>query len=233
MEADKLCWLQPLQCWIKYSWRQIVSSLLYDHSLYFRYCCSTEITDYKLWKTRYGSDTTWKTKSNPATEVAFGNISVREKKSLPERERLRVCKLPHPVHSENLDHAVKLQSSLQGTWHLLLWGGKGPAHCRHSVIFANSPLSPMQLIPENGMEGRNQQMFFMNILFIVICTFFTCSTLTYFECKGQYTWSQIKSLCCHYLTLHTNKSQSSAPLSALYKKHTNNKYIHRHKHLRQ
>lgn len=76
-----------------------------------------------------------------------GNAS--QSVSLPVSERLRLRELPHPVHSENLDHAVRVQSSLQATRHSLIWGGKGPAHRRHSVILAASPLSSIQLSPVN------------------------------------------------------------------------------------
>lgn len=74
-------------------------------------------------------------------------------KPLPERERLRLRELPHPAHSENLDQVVRVQSSLQATRHSLIWGGRGPAHRRHSVILADSPLSSTQLTPVNT-EGR-------------------------------------------------------------------------------
>lgn len=74
-------------------------------------------------------------------------------KPLPVRARLRLRELPHPAHSENLDQVVRVQSSLQATRHSLIWGGTGPAHRRHSVILADSPLSSTQLTPVNT-EGR-------------------------------------------------------------------------------
>lgn len=75
--------------------------------------------------------------------------------SLPVRERLRVWKLPHPAQSENLDHAVRVQSSLQATRHALICGGRGPAQRRHSVMLANLPLSSTQLTPANTGRGKN------------------------------------------------------------------------------
>lgn len=64
--------------------------------------------------------------------------------------RLRV--LPHPEHSVNLDHVVRVQSSLQGTRQALICWGTGPAHSRHSVILADSPFSFTQLIPASTGE---------------------------------------------------------------------------------
>lgn len=75
-------------------------------------------------------------------------------KSLPVSERFRLRELPHPAQSENLDHAVRVQSSLQGTRHPLTCRGKGPAHRRHSVMLADSPLSPTQLIPAETQHAR-------------------------------------------------------------------------------
>lgn len=70
-------------------------------------------------------------------------------------ERLRLRELPHPAQSENLDHAVRVQSSLQGTRQSLICEGKGPAHRRHFVILAGSPLSSTQLIPANTGKDKN------------------------------------------------------------------------------
>lgn len=39
---------------------------------------------------------------------------------LPVSERLRLLEVPQPAHSENLDHAVRVQSSLQATRHSLI-----------------------------------------------------------------------------------------------------------------
>lgn len=75
-------------------------------------------------------------------------------KSLPVSERFRLRELPHPAQSENLDHVVRVQSSLQGTRHPLTCRGKGPAHRRHSVMLADSPLSPTQLIPAETQHAR-------------------------------------------------------------------------------
>lgn len=46
-------------------------------------------------------------------------LKVKEK-SVPTSERLRVRELPHPVHSENLDQVVRVQSSLHATRHSLI-----------------------------------------------------------------------------------------------------------------
>lgn len=76
---------------------------------------------------------------------------------LPVSERLRLRELPHPAQSENLDQAVRVQSSLHGTLHFLTCRGKGPAHRRHSVMFADSPLSPTQLIPAETQRNTTSQ----------------------------------------------------------------------------
>lgn len=68
----------------------------------------------------------------------------------PVRVRLRVCRLPHPEHSENLDQELKVQSSLQGTQQLLKRDGIGPAHRRHSDTAAISSYSSTQLTPERA-----------------------------------------------------------------------------------
>lgn len=74
--------------------------------------------------------------------------------SLPVSERLRLREPPHPAQSENLDHVVRVQSSLHGTRHSLACRGKGPAHRRHSVMLADSPLSATQLIPAETQRNR-------------------------------------------------------------------------------
>lgn len=80
---------------------------------------------------------------------------IYEEKYLPVSERVRLWELPHPAHSENLDQAVRVQSSLQVIRHPLIWGGTGPAHRRQSVMLADSPLSSTQLIPANIEESNN------------------------------------------------------------------------------
>lgn len=60
----------------------------------------------------------------------------------------------------NLDHAVRVQSSLQGTRHSLICGGTGPAHRRQSVTLAVWSLSPTQLIP-----ARHQAKPFSSVVF--------------------------------------------------------------------
>lgn len=94
-----------------------------------------------------------KMKLLPRVIVVFRNLWMKVE-SLPVSERLRLRELPHSVHSENLDHAVRVQSSLQASRHSLIWEGKGPAHLKHSVILADSALSPTQLTPVNMMWGK-------------------------------------------------------------------------------
>lgn len=56
---------------------------------------------------------------NSCLEIACVSQSVNNE-SLPASERFRIRELPHPAHSENLDHAVRVQSSLQATRHSLI-----------------------------------------------------------------------------------------------------------------
>lgn len=115
-----------------------------------------------------------------------------QEKSLPTSERLRVRELPHPAHSENLDQAVRVQSSLHATRHFLIWEGKGPAHCRHSVMLAGIPSSPTQLIPATHGERTIFIYMMINIHTVHMAKRFWVPRLIFFETKknckcGLYT----------------------------------------------
>lgn len=129
----------------------------------------------------------------------------RGKKSLPVSERFRLRELPHPAQSENLDQAVRVQSSLQDTRHSLTCRGKGPAQRRHSVMLADSPLSPTQLIPaetqRNRMSRRSQLSSWVNSCHGLECWGIDKSLLA-----SAFTRRQILKLQCYVSRLDPAKS---------------------------